>query len=88
MSGLARCGSCRAEIRWVTTQNHAHMPIDPDPTPDGNVIPIPQGEDVEPLARVLRKDEEPPPGTKRFTTHWETCPTAAKHRRRSAGGKR
>jgi hypothetical protein len=78
----ARCGSCGRAIRWVTTENGKAMPLDCDPTPDGNVIPIPQGEGIESLAHVLRKDEQPPEGTRRFTTHWQTCPTAVQHRGR------
>jgi hypothetical protein len=83
----ARCGSCQQEIRWVTTENGRYMPLDPQPTKDGNVVKVASDAPNEALAHVLRKDEEPPVGTQRFTAHWVTCPNADKHRKRKAGKK-
>jgi hypothetical protein len=37
---MTTCRSCPARIRWVTTLAGKPMPLDWDPTPDGNVIPV------------------------------------------------
>lgn len=86
----ARCGSCQAAILWVTTEGGNRMPLDAAPTRDGNVIPLhgrldPAG---RPVAQVLRQGESPPPGIRRFTSHWYTCPRAEEHRGRTEQGPR
>lgn len=55
------------------------MPIDPNPTEGGNVVP----RDIEGLgirAHVLG-DGEPWPDWWRYRSHFETCPNADQHRR-------
>jgi hypothetical protein len=78
----ARCGSCQQPIRWVTTEAGKSMPLDPDPA-DGNIIGLPNPAGGEPLAHTLRKTDTPPADAPRFTSHWATCPTSERHRRRS-----
>lgn len=75
----SQCRSCHQEIRWVTTEAGKPMSIDPKPTEDGTIIPVKVEGKV--VAHTLRKGEEVPPGVKRFTSHWVTCPTADQHRR-------
>lgn len=70
----ARCTSCTALIFWVRTESNARMPIDYDPVPDGRVVV------VAGVARFLRKGETTTAA--RFTSHFATCPNAARHRRR------
>lgn len=49
------------------------MPVDADPTPDGNVVM------VDGRAVVTT---DPPPGARRFTSHFATCPNAGEWRGR------
>jgi hypothetical protein len=73
----ARCGSCGALIAWVRTAAGKRMPIDFEPTEDGNVVIEPDG-----VVHVLKAGEFPVPGEARHTSHFATCPKAAEHRRR------
>ena len=75
----ARCGSCHAPVRWVTTETGAAMPLDPDPHPDGNVTPIPGSDDGHGrmVARVHGHRTAPAPA---WRPHWATCPHANTHR--------
>lgn len=50
MAALQRCRSCQKAVRWVDTVAGRKMPLDPDPTPRGNVV---LGWDYR--ARVLQK---------------------------------
>jgi hypothetical protein len=71
----SRCTSCTASIFWTRTESGARMPVDYEPDPAGRVII------VNGRARFLRKDETPPATFARFTSHFATCPHAARHRR-------
>lgn len=79
----ARCGSCRAEVIWtVTAATGKRMPVDAEPTPDGNVVlaapTTRSGAPVSYAAQVgalLIEDD----GV-RFTSHFATCPNANEHR--------
>lgn len=79
------CRSCGARISWMKTDKGGTMPLDPDPVPDGNVIIVAKAEPrwTAHLAHVLSKDEAVPEGTKRYVSHFATCPQAAEHRRRA-----
>lgn len=76
-----KCRSCGAAIRWAHTANGRTMPIDAEPTPDGNVTytgrPVTNDRGVtRPGVRVegtapLFDDGEP-----RYTSHFATCPHA------------
>lgn len=35
---MSRCRSCGAEIEWARTVNNRAMPLDAEPTADGNVV--------------------------------------------------
>lgn len=72
---MSTCRSCHAEIVWTfTAASGKRMPLDPIPTPGGNVIIDAQGCSV-----VLSITDTATPGP-RFTPHWATCPTADQHR--------
>jgi hypothetical protein len=77
MPDTATCDGCLAPIRWVITVAGRRMPLDPDPQPDGNVVPV----DVEGrmLARVLTGDELPAQEPA-WVPHHRTCPKAADYR--------
>lgn len=56
------------------------MPVNSQPDPAGNIVLFHRpGEGI--VCRVLRRGEEPPPGAKLRTSHFSTCPNAARHRR-------
>jgi hypothetical protein len=75
------CRSCGAPVRWVRTVNGKTMPLDPDPTPDGNIIAV-----VEPgggrVAQVIGKDDLIDESVPRYKSHFATCPNADQHRKR------
>lgn len=76
---MSTCRSCGAPIRWVETEHGKRMPIDPDPHPQGNVIPWGWDENgAKVVARVLT---EPPIGRDAWRSHFTTCPHATTHRR-------
>ena len=69
------CRSCRAEITWANTVAGKLMPLDADPTSDGNVIlsvtsPV-VATVLGPLELELLDGDVP-----RFTPHFVTCPEA------------
>lgn len=67
------CRSCGAPVRWVKTEHAKAMPLDEEPTSDGNIV-IEQG-----IARVvgpLFADGRP-----LHKSHFATCPNAAQHRK-------
>ncbi len=82
----ARCRSCRAPIRWADVNGRA-MPLDPEPTPDGNVVITlvhHEGSSLERAeARVLTAREQRllHPDRTRYRSHFATCPNARRHRR-------
>jgi hypothetical protein len=72
-----RCRLCPQMIRWVTTVAGARMPVDPEPVPDGTVVPVIRGDQV--LARVLRAGEDAAGvAGKRYRPHWATCAGAGR----------
>jgi hypothetical protein len=78
---LDRCQGCNEPIRWVVTVYGKHMPLNPDPTPDGNVVYTHENE--EGPVKVLTKAEVMGPATRyRYKAHFATCVEA---RRRARG---
>lgn len=73
------CDSCREPIIWATTTNAKAMPVDYEPSDNGNISLQPGGRG--PLAIVLG-------ATKRFgrkdlrTSHFVTCPDSKSWRKR------
>lgn len=96
MMTAARCRACNAEIGWALTDaNHKPIPLDPRPSPAGNVA-LRRGEvegRVVALAEVLagaeleriRSAGEVP----LFVPHFATCPgwPARRSKRRDVGPK-
>jgi hypothetical protein len=68
------CRSCGAEIRWSITETGKRIPLDPDPSPTGNIRL-----DFT-TAHVLRADDDYQ--GPRYVSHFATCPNASAHRRR------
>lgn len=81
----SQCRSCRADVIWASTVNGRRMPVDATPNPDGNVVLVDQGVTEPPLAIVVHTEREQAetPADALHTSHFQTCPHAAKHRRTS-----
>jgi hypothetical protein len=74
------CRSCGAPIIWSTTIGLGRrIPLDAEPVGDGNVVLTLKGAMVSPPSGV-----PDPTGSKRYKSHFSTCPNAAKHRRGKA----
>ena len=74
---MAGCRSCGAHIRWVKTERDKRIPLDREPTPDGNIVPVLVDEEWR--ARVLSQsqaDEYRRLGGDTYTAHFSTCPQA------------
>lgn len=82
MTTASRCRSCHAEVVWAVTSAGKRMPVDPQPTDDGNMILT---EDDPPQALVVPTGQAAlfavGTGAHRFTSHFVTCPDADQHRR-------
>lgn len=81
VEGLALCSGdgCGARIRWALTVGGKRIPLDPDPSPGGNVVRVDQ--DGQHRVRVLTGDELPAQ-QEAWVPHHRTCPAAADFRRR------
>lgn len=75
----AFCGACKERIIWAKTTAGRSMPLNPDPSPDGNVMLI------EGVATVLGKhtseDVRLSGSEPLYVAHWSTCPNAADFRK-------
>lgn len=81
---MATCRSCGARITWLKTPGGKAMPVDEDPTDDGNVVIDVQH--CQLVASVFRNAEMAKtfaPGEPRYTSHFVTCPHASLWRARS-----
>lgn len=84
---VSECSSCGAPVLWVVTEGGKRMPLDPDPSEAGNVVPLRTRDGLR--ARVLSgSSPEPPAGTPRHVSHFVTCPAAAQYRRRRSVSRR
>jgi hypothetical protein len=83
--GECRDATCQAPIIWAVTAGRGkRMPVDANPTPDGNVmLTLADGSDT-PVATVIDPAAPPLggwPGTLHHS-HFETCPAADRWRAR------
>ena len=77
---MATCASCNAPIRWATTVNKKPIPLDAEPSEDGNVVFVDLTDRVDVLG---------PEGVVQakltnqilFMPHHATCPKADQHRK-------
>lgn len=69
---MAQCKSCGASIQWMVSEGGKKIPIDADPSPDGNLILF--GTGAHPVPKLWTGD--------RYKSHFATCPNAAQHRKR------
>ena len=72
-----RCRSCDAPIEWAITTKGSHIPLDPEPTPAGNLVLI------DGIARHPTLGEDVP--YLQYISHFVTCPDAERFRRKTKG---
>lgn len=73
--------TCGAAVIWATTDKGGRMPVDPEPLATGGNVDLRDIGRDEPLAVVLSVSKQ----FGRYwlhTSHFATCPHAARHRRR------
>ena len=71
---MAFCKSCGKPFEWWRTEAGKSMPIDPEPTTDGNVMI----DVVKNVVRVVPAGSHVP----LYRSHFATCPAADSHRSR------
>ena len=86
------CLSCKAPVIWTVTERRKRMPVDAEPVEGGTILLSHRRVGSPPVALVqgpleieqLRAQHErsPQEGPLRLhTSHFATCPNAARHRR-------
>lgn len=78
------CRSCGNPIVWAVTKRGKNIPIDPQPTPNGNILlrdNIAGHKDAVYLSAAI----QPNPGEKKYTSHFATCPNSKAHRGKKRG---
>jgi hypothetical protein len=66
---MATCRSCGAQIVWAVTEAGKRMPVDPEPSPDGNVELIGSPEHPRAVVHGTRPLFGPP----LHLAHFVTC---------------
>lgn len=73
---VKNCQSCGAPIFFAATGTGKRIPLDAEPTEDGNIVILDGEACVIPKGTYLA-------GKPQYRSHFATCPNAARHRRRS-----
>lgn len=82
---MSACRSCKAEVRWVLTEGGKKMPLDPLPTPEGNVlVAMVGGEEIATVLGPADRAAAQIAGTPLHISHFVTCPQAAEWREQPA----
>lgn len=72
------CRGCKARIVWAITPKGKSMPLDPEPSPDGNVEVV---TDANGRWHVVAVHPEPDLfGGIRYLSHFVTCPKSKEFR--------
>jgi hypothetical protein len=79
---MITCSTCGNEIIWARTETGKRMPIDPTPSPDGNLV-LSRGE-MLPTVRPVSRISDRAPGTPLYKSHFATCKQASQHRAKPA----
>ena len=77
---VKHCSTCGAPMVWVTTPKGKKMPLDAEPVASGPWVI--EGDPEGPDPRVRFIGDAAYTGD-RYTSHFQTCPQAAQHSRRS-----
>ena len=77
------CRSCGKPVIWAISTRLNPMPVNPEPSADGNIQLEPRGDGRQPIARVLKvADRFGKTGLR--TSHFTDCPQSGQWRRRKA----
>ena len=80
----APCRTCGAPVVWCLTDKGKRVPIDLEPTADGNVVVVDVDPPHTPSAHVLTKNVLAAArecGVPLHLSHFVTCPDADTHRK-------
>ena len=78
-SARSKCRSCNADIIWtVTRRNGKPMPVDFEPTDDGDFVLDREGDGSFTATKYYARIHGDRPRRK---SHFASCPNASKHRR-------
>lgn len=92
MRADSECRSCHAPVRWAVHETTGRrMPLDCEPVPDGKVVVV-EWHDTNPdtgarytyplpIVGVGKKAITRAASEYRYTSHFATCPNAARHRK-------
>jgi hypothetical protein len=78
---MAKCRSCQAKVLWCITEGGKTMPVDPNPTHDGNLIKTGAYVDGKPEVHAITNRDDLHGNEVRYTSHFATCRSASQHRR-------
>lgn len=73
---MSTCRTCGAPMVWARTAKGKRIPLDPEPTPGGNVVYV----DDETVAVLGRGAAAQYQGS-RYVSHWVTCASPPPRRR-------
>lgn len=85
---MANCSSCNAEIDWLKTESGKKIPVNPEMVlielhtgkkPDTCIV-TPGGKVIWGVGRPLDYDTSLGEFMVGYTSHFATCPAAARHR--------
>lgn len=76
---MSACTICEAPIQWMSTITGIRLPIDPKPTPKGNIVILPSGR-----IRIIPVEERDRSHGPRYTSHYQTCPASAEAKKGAA----
>jgi hypothetical protein len=74
---VSMCSRCGAAIKWAVTVNDKFMPVDAEPSENGNVELIEDGR----VRRAIVHTQPLLAPIPLHTSHFVTCPEADDHRR-------
>lgn len=93
---MARCRSCGSTVLWATTTSGRAIPVDAEPDTDWDTPIIDPAGGLRPTGWNVPGKHGPSPEVeavggqaelggegRRWRAHFETCPNADQHRRRS-----
>lgn len=82
MSGSSTCRSCGRPIVWGETEAGKKIPMDPEPSIDGNLTRTASTVDgrIHYLIKYYKRARETP-GVTTYKSHFATCPDAKNFRR-------
>lgn len=76
---VSTCDSCGDQIIWCRTVNNKRMPVDVEPTPDGNLL---LSAERVPLATPVSRNGND--GKRLHKAHFATCRRPPRQRRRTS----